>query len=213
MYQKTDEFRKKLKTLIRREFNRLSLLSFDELNPVRVQKETKELFERLLKFNHDGYLEVIESARLYALSLLPKEMREKEERIDSEDFLEYVLTSYNPVTGYLYEKEAERKRLRMSEEMSTARHFLDRKKYSVVVNKSANLWYTQSGQYSIDVEDATVISVWKSCGVKRVMWISEHDDRTCGVCSDLDRNVFDIDNVPEKQHYNCRCTLVPVIEK
>lgn len=211
MYQATDKYRKSLKEKIRSEFNHLSVLSFDELNVVRVKKETKAMFKRLLDFNREEYLKIIEQARSYALSYLSddEKKKESEEKFDRDSFLEYVLTTYNFVTGYLYEAEAERKRLRLSEEMSTARQFLDRNRYRTSLSRAANLWFTQSGQYAIDLEDQTVLDVWKRAGVEKVQWISEDDSRTCSHCKTLDGQVFDIDKVPHKTHYNCRCKVLP----
>lgn len=214
MYQATDRFLKSLKAQIRSEFNHLSVMSFDELNVVRVKKETTEMFKRLLAFNMSEYNKIVDEAREYALSLLDEKERKKaaKETADEnwrESFIDYVLTTYNWVTGYLYKKEAERKRLRLSEEMLTAREFHDRKRYASSLSKTANLWFTQSGQYAIDLEDKTCLDVWKRAGVKKVQWLAEDDHKTCSVCRKLDGQVFDIDKVPHKAHYNCRCVVIP----
>lgn len=214
MYQQTDKFLKSLKAQIRSEFNHLSVLSFDELNVVRTTKETKEMFKRLLVFNLKEYRKIVAESRSYALSLLSEDERKKAEKETGdkhwqESFIDYVLTTYNWVTGYLYKKEAERKRLRLSEEMLTAREFHDRKRYASSLSKTANLWFTQSGQYAIDLEDQTCLRVWKKAGVKKVQWLAEDDHKTCSVCKKLDGQVFDIDKVPHKAHYNCRCVVIP----
>lgn len=214
MYQATDRFLKSLKAQIRNEFNHLSVMSFDELNVVRVKKETKSMFGRLLDFNLKEYRKIVDESRLYALSLLTEDQRKKAEKVTAdanwrESFIDYWLTTYNWVTGYLYKREAERKRLRLAEEISTAREFHDRKRYATSLSKSANLWFTQSGQYAIDLEDKTCLHVWKKAGVKKVQWLAEDDHKTCSVCRKLDGQVFDIDKVPHKAHYNCRCVVVP----
>jgi len=189
-------------------------MSFDELNVVRVANETKELFKRLLSFNKAEYKKIVAEARIYALSYLPENRKtkvEKETGSDQwfEEFVDYWLGTYNYVTGYLYEKEAERKRLRLSEELSTARQFHDRKRYSTSLAKTANLWFTQSGQYAIDLEDKTCLDIWKKAGVEQVQWLAEDDHKTCSVCRKLDGQIFDIDKVPNKTHYNCRCVVIP----
>lgn len=211
MYWRTDKYLKALKMKIRTEFNHLSVMSFDELNVVQTTKETKETFSRLLAFNSGEYKQIIHEARNYALGYLDEDQKKKEAEVgfDDADFLKLVLSAYNFVTGYLYEKEAARKRLRLAEEMLTAREYRDRKRYSQALNKTANLWYTQSGQYAISLEDETVREVWKNAGVKKVQWIAELDGRTCHTCRDLHGQVFEIDEVPNKQHYNCRCTIKP----
>ena len=211
MYAPTDSFRKSLKTQIRREFNHLSLLSFDELNVVRISNELKSTYGRLMDFNLKGYRKIVEEAHEYALTLLTEEEKKKESKVDfvEDEFIEYLFTTYNYVTGYLYKKEAERKRLRQGEEMATAREYRDRPRYRKTLEKSANLWFTQSGQYAIDLEDYTVLETLRRAGVEKVQWIAEDDFKTCAVCRKLDGMIYDIDKVPHKTHYNCRCMIIP----
>lgn len=212
MYQATDSYLKRLKAFIRREFNHYSTLAFDELNTLRSKKETEATFARLLAYNLTEYRKIAGVARKFALTFLnPGEKKKAEKKGFSEDdIVEEVLLAYNFVTGYLYKPEAERKRLRLAEEIMTAKEFRDRERYRKVVNKGANLWYTQSSQYAITIEDETLLQTWKDAGIKKVQWVTERDDRVCHECRPLDGKVFDIDNVPEKPHYNCRCTLKPV---
>ena len=211
MYQQTDKFRESLKAQIRSEFNRLSVMSFDELNVVRISKELKGTYGRLMDYNYREYRKIVEESHLYALTLLSKEEKKKESEdpFDLDEFIEYVFTTYNYVTGYLYKKEAERKRLRQGEEMATSREYRDRPRYRKTLQKSANLWFTQSAQYAIDLEDYTVLETLRRAGVKKVQWIAEDDFKTCAVCRKLDGMVYDIEKVPHKTHYNCRCMVVP----
>lgn len=218
MYTATDKFLKILKEKIRQEFNRLQVLAFDELNVVGTKEETKTTFDRLLEFNEKEYLKIAKEARLYALSLLTAKEREKAEKEETDSkwwiaFLAAFLASYNSVTGYLYKREAERKRLRLAEEMLTAREFRDRNRYRTAIQKGANLWFTQSGQYAIDLEDYTVLYFWKKAGLKKVEWVAELDKKTCSKCRDLNGQIFNIDEVPPKQHYHCRCYLLPYREE
>lgn len=211
MYQPTDKYLVRLKKKIRCEFNYLSVLSFDELNVIRVRKETQEMFKRLLDFNSKEYKEIVSRARGYAIAFLNEEQKRQEAscKLECDSFVEYVLTTYNSVTGYLYKKEAERKRLRLSEEMLTAREFRDRKRYTDSLKRAANLWFTQSGQYAIDLEDKTVLNIWEKAGIKKVKWLAEDDHKTCEHCKSLDGKVFEIDKVPHKAHYYCRCIVIP----
>lgn len=209
MYQQTDRFLKKLKDRIRREYNHLSVLAFDELNILRCKKETEAMFKRLLEFNEQEYKRIVSAAILYAVEKLSKEQKKKAKTDPVDEYIEYVLVSYNPVTQYLYYPEADRKRLRLVEMMMTAKEFLDRETYQKAINKGANLWYTQSGQYAQDIEDHTVTEVWRRSGVKHVQWITQMDDRTCEDCKELNHQIFPIDRIPPKQHYNCRCYWVP----
>jgi len=54
---------------------------------------------------------------------------------------------------------------------------------------------------------------YREVGVKKVKWITAHDERTCPECAPLDGRVFRIENAPgPPKHANCRCTVVSVIE-
>ena len=211
MYQQTDKYLELLKKKIRTEFNHLSVLGFDELNVVQIKKELTEMYQRLMDFNKEQYAKIVKQTRKYAKTQLTADQQELANLMgySEGDFVEYVLNLYDSVTGYLYKSEAERKRLRQGEEMATAREFQDRNRYDEVLKKSANLWFTQSGQYAITLEDAALKDSYEKAGIKKVKWIAENDSRTCKICSALSGQVFDIDDVPEKQHYHCRCYIVP----
>lgn len=211
MYQATDKFLKLLKKTIQREFNYLSVHSFDELNVVQTSNGLKDMFFRLLGFNKEQYLILAKEAHDYGLQTLNQEEKDQEGKVkfSEDEMVEYVLANYNRITGYLYEKEAERKRLRLSEEILTAREFLDRTLFSKSLKRGANLWYTQSMQYAIDIEDHTLLTTYERAGVEKVQWVAEKDERTCNVCMKLDGKVFGINEVPGKTHYNCRCYIIP----
>lgn len=170
------------------------------------------MFNRLLDFNSKEYEEIVRQTSEYAISFLSEEQKKQETnyKLECDSFVEYVLTTYNCVTGYLYKKETERKRLRLSEEMLTAREFRDRKRYADSLKRAANLWFTQSGQYALDIEDKTVLNIWEKAGVKKVKWLAEGDHKTCEHCKSLDGKVFKIDEVPHKAHYHCRCIVIPI---
>lgn len=212
MYHQLDKLIPKLKKRIRCEYNYLSVLPFDEINIISVKAYTEDMFKRLLKFNKDEYLKIIRYSIKYAKNVLNGFSKSYKD-IDEEDFLEYVLSSYNIVTGYLYEKEAQRKRLRLVEEILTAKEYLQRGILNKSLKQSANLWFTQSLQYGIDVTDKTVIEVYKRNGIKKVVWVSEKDNKVCDKCKKLDGEVFEIDNLPSKAHYNCRCYFIPYMSE
>jgi len=53
---------------------------------------------------------------------------------------------------------------------------------------------------------------YREVGVKKVKWITAHDERTCPVCAPRDGKIYPIDAVPE-EHPGGRCTVVAVIER
>lgn len=212
MYEYLDSLLAKTKKKIRTEFNRLGVMGFDSLNVVNTKKVTKEMFDRLLTDNEKTYRKAADEA----YSKGKKKARsagyteeEKPEGIGGE-WLVGMLLAYNFVTGYLYDREAERKRLRLNEQILTAREYDSREMYNDSLRRTANLWWTQTSQYGIDVVDAATIQAYKDMGVDKVKWVAELDSRTCKVCRDRNGVIYRLSKVPKKTHYNCRCRLEPV---
>ena len=104
-----------------------------------------------------------------------------EKDIDSE-WLAGLLAGYNLVTGYLYGKEANRKRLRLNEQILTAREYGNRNMFRDSLRRAANLWWTQTTQYGISSVDEPTIKGFTDMGVERVRWIAADDERTCPTC-------------------------------
>lgn len=199
MYRYLDSVLADLRKKIRREFNHLGSMGFDELNAVNTRKVTQEMFDRLLAENNEAYLKVAKKAHRSAKGT---------ESVD-ENFVEDTLSAFNLVTGYLYFKETERKRLRLSEQILTAREFDDRMAFNASLRKTANLWYTQTTQYGVDIVDAATLKAYRDRGIEYVEWVSKDDGKECADCGDRHGKVFKITEVPAKTHYGCRCYLKP----
>ena len=211
MYRLADKLLEQLKKLIRREFNRLGIFGFDELNALRITQETTELFDRMMRENKKQYLKVAEKAYSDAIALAVAAGYENPgtNRIN-ETWLIALLGSYNFVSGYLYASEADRKRLRLAEQMMTAKEYLNRPLYNDSLRRSANLWWTQTAHYMLDAVDTATLDGYKDSGVEKVKWNTNIDGRECKVCRERNGKVYPIDNVPPKAHRNCRCYLTPV---
>lgn len=55
---------------------------------------------------------------------------------------------------------------------------------------------------------------YKNYGIKKVQILADTDSRTCDVCAKLDGKEFDINaKIPIPAHPNCRCCIIPVIDK
>lgn len=211
MYNYLDTLLAKLKKKLRTEFNRLGMLGFDELNVVNTKKVTKEMFDRLTAENEKAYKKVAADAYGKAKKTAADAGHtEKENSEIDAAWLMGVLLAYNFVTGYLYDREAERKRLRLNEQILTAREYDDRQMFNDSLRRTANLWWTQTLQYGIDVVDEAVLQAYKDMGVEEVRWVAKIDKRTCKVCKERNNQIYKILEVPRKTHYNCRCYLVPV---
>ena len=211
MYRLADKLLEQLKKLIRREFNRLGIFGFDELNAPRITQETTDLFNRMMRENKKQYLKVAEKAYADAIAAAIAAGYEDPgvTRIN-EAWLIGLLASYNFVSGYLYESEAERKRLRLAEQMMTAKEYLNRTLYNDSLRRSANLWWTQTSHYMLDAVDQATIDGYRDGGVEKVKWNTNIDGRECKTCRERDGKTYDIDKIPPKAHRNCRCYFTPV---
>lgn len=177
----------------------------------------------MIKEDKKEYRKIADDAIEYALAFL-EELQETyggtdyffdkvavQAQVNPEEMVDKVLKEYNPVTGYVFEREAERKEARMSEGMIASKEANDREMYRELLKTNTNLWFTQTKQYADDIADQTAIEVWKKAGIKKVMWVTARDERVCSKCGPLDGKIFDIDKVPNKPHYNCRCIKRPII--
>ena len=212
MYKHLDTLLAKAKKKLRTEFNRLGLLGFDELNVVNTKNITKAMFDRLLSENEKMYRTAADKAYSKAKTTAEEAGYREEEKTDGVggEWLMAVLLGYNFVTGYVYDREAERKRLRLNEQILTAREYDDRQLFNGSLQRTANLWWTQTLQYGITVVDRATLKGYEDMGVKKVRWKSVIDGRECKVCRERHDKIYKISEVPEKAHYNCRCYLEPV---
>lgn len=211
MYRLADKLLEQLKKLIRREFNRLGIFGFDELNVPRVTKETTELFDRLLAENNKRYLQAAVKAQSDAKArVIVAGYEDRDLAVPDEAWVAGFLGKYNFVSGYLYEQEAERKRLRLAEQMLTAKEYYSRTQYNDSVRRSANLWWMQTAHYMLDAVDEATLETYEMMGVKRVEWHTNIDGRECKTCRERNGKIYPIDDVPPKPHRNCRCQLAPV---
>lgn len=211
MYEYLDSLLEKAKKKIKVEFNHIGAMGFDELNVTGTKKVTQATFERLLDYNETMYRKAANDAYKKAKEkAVAVGYSEDEKSSLAADWLFTILFAYNLVTGYLYDKEAERKRLRLNEQILTAREFNDRQMFDKSLKRTANLWWTQTQQYGVDVVDAATVQAYEDLGVERVRWITNIDGRECKVCRERNRVIYKIKEVPAKPHYNCRCMLEPV---
>jgi len=71
-------------------------------------------------------------------------------------------------------------------------------------------WTQMTGWFAVEVADAALAQAREDDGIEFVMWVSEHDLKTCDYCDGLDGNVYPADAVPPKPHPNCRCYTVRI---
>jgi SPP1 gp7 family putative phage head morphogenesis protein len=211
MYRNLDKLLAVAKKKLRTEFNRLGSMGFDELNVVNTRKVTQAMFDRFLADNEALYLDAAKKA--YSRAKKSAEIAgysgEEETEIDG-SWIEALLLGYNLVTGYLYGREADRKRMRLNEQILTAREYDSRDMFNDSLRRTANLWWTQTVQYGISAVDESTVQAYKDMGVEKVEWIAADDEKTCSICGGRDGKIYDILKVPPKPHYGCRCRLAVV---
>ena len=211
-YDLTDLLIAILTTELRKEVNRLDVMGFDELSAPRITKITKEMVSRLLKSNKREYQKIAKEATEEASNDVNAIGIKATPIPISEKYVDETLGEYNPVTGYLYYPEADRKRSRLAEALITAVILGLRADYHKELKKFADLWHTQTLQYAETMVDKTRIKTFKKNGIKRVVWVSEHDNRVCEECKERDGKIYPINAIPTKPHYNCRCWIEPLKE-
>jgi len=213
MYRYLDALLEAEKKKIRTAFNRLSVTGFDELNVINTRKTTQAMYDKFVSDNEVMYLKVAKDAYKKAVKTAKAEGYSGKETEVDVGFLEGVLTGYNLVTGYLYSKETDRKRLRLNEQILTAREYSNGTMFQESLRRAANLWWTQTTQYGISMVDEATLKGFKDMGVKDVRWIAADDEKTCPTCGARDNKVYRLSKVPPKPHYGCRCYVVPVSKK
>ena len=201
----TDKAAAKIAKKISREFRHNRLALFDEMSVMATKKHVAKLYSKTLK--------IIQKEFLSILNPLYREIWEEalalgfdgEPSSLDEGWIEDFFKEYNPVTKYVFKNELGRKQSRLFESLvasSTER---------IQSYKTAeNLLKRQVAQYAIDLEDSVTKKVFRDMGVGYVLWVAEQDSKTCGVCSELDGEIFPLAEAPPKQHYHCRCYLIPV---
>lgn len=201
LYKPLDDFLKRLKKKIKEVFSPLFVSGFDELNIIRLNRLTADMYNELDEFNRKNYLTLVKHAREWAEWILGKKLSDA----DLKDFVNQYLKGYDPVTQYVYIKETDRKRMRLNEAILTAKEFQEFAKLQKSVRKAADLWFTQSSQYALDLMLAEINHAYDEEGITLKRWNTQHDERVCEECNSLDGKVFDADAYPPPPHYNCRC--------
>ena len=178
-----------------RKFSRLkakSVLKFDELNKLR--DSVDECYESCMDDIREAYLDI---ARHYY-----KEA-DGEDSVISLIWIKHFLGGLDPVTKYIFNDEADRKRARAFEAIAVSK---DAKE----VDKALRLFHAQVKQWGDEVTDKATLAAYKSRGIKKVKWKTEEDSRVCAECGELNNKIFVITSVPVKPHIGCRCRLIPL---
>lgn len=195
MYEYTDKVMKNLTVRMVRRFNQLkakAALEFDELNDLR--SDVDECYKECLREIRQAYLDI---ARHYY-----KEADGEDSVIDLM-WIKHFLGGFDPVTKYIFDTEADRKRARAFEAIAVSK---DAKE----VDKALRLFHNQVKQWADEVTDEAVMEAYMSRGIKKVRWKTEEDSRVCSICGERNNEIYPVNAVPEKPHIGCRCYLLPI---
>ena len=183
-----------------RAFDKLKLLNFDEMNILHTVTST---YKNSVKLAKSHYKAIFLNAFLDAIEEVGRKNADREDSVLN-DWLLDMLEDYDALTHYRFNEETERKTAR------TAEALIATKVDSREVERALRLWTLQVGAYA----DRSVLDgrleAFREAGIKKVMWITQDDNKVCVNCDALDKKIFPIDQVPPRQHYGCRCYLKPV---
>lgn len=177
------------------------------MNIVGVKKHINKLYKDIYKIVKNEFLAIVNQIyqEIYdeAIALgFDGDLRDLDDA-----WIDEFFDKYNPLTKYVFSNEIDRKQSYLFEAIIS-----DPTTLLQSYAKAERLIINQIKQYAVELEDDIAKVVYKDTGVKKVQWVAEQDSKTCGVCSELDGEIFDLDKAPPKQHYNCRCYLIPVKE-
>lgn len=114
-----------------------------------------------------------------------------------------ILNWVDPVVGYKFESEYERKKLRLAETLTTSKN-------SDLVKASKRNLSSMTRHYADTITDKVTLEVYKEKGIKKIRWNTEGDNRVCPICASRDGHIYNINNIPTKPHIGCRCYFTPV---
>lgn len=206
LYGTADKFISMINRRILKVFDRLRLMKKDELNIIR---EVSEAYDSTAARARANYFEIAYEAYIVALIQAHKtngEATSMAEQDISLDWVDEMLEETDFVTLYRFNNEKERKKQRLVEALAVP------EQWNTEIDKATRYWSLQLGQYAINTVDRARLNAFRRAGIRKVKWNTEKDQRVCSTCHSLDGRVFDIEDAPPKQHFNCRCWYSPVFD-
>ena len=190
MYEYADKIIKLLHRYLIRVFPRIrALTTFDEINVLDTVNSVYSDIDRTIRRYFQMLAEQVYGDAFEGEMLIPLAV----------EFLQRVFSEYNPVSKYVYINEFDRKRLRLVEALIATGGD------SVEADRAMKQIALMIGCYAIAVVDEATLEAYRQEGVEKVRWISEEDSKVCPVCKERNGNVYPINELPPKPHYNCRC--------
>ena len=190
MYEYTDRMINYLdKQVVRKFSSAKSLLSVDEINILDL---IKKLYSDLSDEVRKIYLRIAKAAYNAAI-------KGNERTVIDNDWVEYILEGYDPVSKYVFVNEEDRKEARLVEALLASE---TRGAEMDAAMRSLALMYHI---YGVRITDEAMLQAYRDEGEEYVMWQAEEDEKTCRVCSRRDGKIYELEYLPPKPHINCRC--------
>lgn len=208
-YESADRQLQKILKWQKSQFNRHRLrnfLSFDEVNVLRLKRQSQALYKRLDKRNREFLLQIAVEAYETACEEISAALMDP----PNEAWLLAILEVSDPVTEYIYTEEVPRKRARFYETLlaliAMRRTTTETEK---TYKRARDLWGRQTEQYEINVVDMARRKAFEDNGISQFMWNTQEDEKVCSVCRPRDGVIYAAGNIPTR-HYLCRCWLTPI---
>lgn len=197
-YEQTDKVIKYIDGRLIDIFGKMkSVLSFDSLNVIQAVNDTYAEADEMIR---KAYLKLARD------TYIRKAQTREGWKID-EDWIDFILTAYDPVSKYVYANEFDRKRARLIEALMSS----DTKAQEA--DRALRALSFQSRIYAVIVTDKAYLEALEDDSIRKVQWIAEKDEKTCSVCHRRDRKIYLLKDLPPKPHPNCRCRYKEVRSK
>lgn len=190
-YAYTDKALKYLRRFFITEFNRMAIqIRSDKLNVI---PKSEKLYDRM-------YAETVK--------VLLRIARNKYRECGGTDTVEIawlmgLLEDANPITGYIFANDKDRKRAYFAESVLSGDN-LDKAK-----KKALRYWYQSVKQYADIVTDEAAIQAFADTKTEFVQYRTAKDEHVCSICVPRDGKIYPLKNAPKiPAHYNCRCYYV-----
>lgn len=186
-YEYTDKALKYLRRFFIREFNRTeSIIRTDELNVIQA---TTSLYDKLRR----------ETIRVF-LRIANNKYRELGGDALAEMWLLGLLGRADPLTGYIFLNDVDRKRQYYTESLM-AGDSADK-----ATKKALRYWYQAVKQYADIVTDEAAMQAFADTNTQFVQWVTAHDESVCETCLPRDGMIYPLNHAPRlPAHYGCRC--------
>lgn len=188
-----------------KEFQRIGTqLGFDELNVLETRKTVSAMYKRIDRIVQREYRKVALAAY--------KEAGGKDKGFAPYEFVYAMLGAYDPLSEFVYTREWERKRDRLFESIIATQ--TGNQEMRKNLKRGLDVLANQVRQYADNITVAARMQAFNDNGVKYIRWVTEKDERVCGICAGRDEVIYPISEWPgQPAHWKCRCYALPATEE